>query len=243
MTYLACCSFGVSVKLSWSMYSSGIRAVFVRSRCLSTLFNSFWTHSAAPGTIGASLCGLESNWVTKVWLSSPFSSRSDSLSSYSFVMCRMNALPSGLRFLLLVKALAYCVNWFELIVASTARNGGPLMNFVLQFISGLNAFSQGYPRIRRSHPRSAMINLIIRDVSPWNTAMGSQCLISPPQLSDPSTFLIPMGWLSSNGLTPSFFAVQMSMQFSFAPQSTRAFSWIIPLRVTNSSGSQTSLAM
>ena len=192
---------------------------------------------------GADWCFLGSYVVMKVWLSSPSSPRSDSLSSYSSVMCWMKALPSGLKFHLWVKVLAYGVRWSEFIVASMARNGGPLTNFVIQLIFGLNSFSQGYPRIRRSLPRLVIRNLIIFDVSPWKIAMGSQCLIIPPRLSDPSTFRSPIGESNSKGLTPSLFAVVMSMQFSLAPQSISAFSVVIPCHLTNSSGSQTSLAM
>jgi hypothetical protein len=192
--------------------------------------------SAAPGTIGASLCGLGSNWVTKVWLSSPFSSRSDSLSSYSFVRCRMNGLPFGLRYLLRVKALACVTRSLGAMVVSVARKGGPFTNFFGQSIVGLNSRNHGYPRIIRSHLRSTMRNLSIRAFPPWNTVTGSQYFTIPPRLSVPSTFLIPIGSGSSLGLIPSFCAVLMSIQFSLAPQSTSAFSVTILRRVTKSSG-------
>ena len=221
----------------------GICMVFVRSRYFSTLFSSFLMRSAAPSGNGADLCFLWSKVVTKVWFSSPSSPSADSLSSYSSVICQINALLSGLKFLLLVKALAYGVRWFGFIVVLTARNGGPLTNFVIQLIFGLNSFSQGYLRIKRSLPKLVTRNLIIFDVSPWKTATGSQCLIIPSQFSDPSTFRSPMGESNSRGLTPSLFAVLMSMQFSLALQSISAFSVVIPCRPTNLSGSQTSLAM
>jgi hypothetical protein len=182
--------------------------------------------SAAPSGNGADLCFLGSYVVTKVWLSC--CPGSGSSSSYSSVMCRIWALPLGLKFHLSLKVLVYHVNWFGFIVASTARNGGPLMNFIIQFIFRLKSLSQGYLRIRQSRPRSVMMNLSMRDISPWNIATGSQCLTVPPLLSDLSMFLMLIGGSSSCGLILSFFAVRMSMQFSFAPQSTRAFSWTIP---------------
>jgi hypothetical protein len=199
-------------------------------------------HSAAPGTIGASLCGLGSNWVTKVWLSFPSSSRSDSLSSYSLVMCQIKALPFGLRYLRRVNVLACVTRSLGAIVVSAARKGGPLTNFFGQSMVGLNSRNHGYQSIIQSHPRSTMRNLSIRALPPWNTATGNQYFTILPRLSVPSMFLIPIGLGSSLGLIPSFCAVLMSIQFSLAPQSTNAFSATIPHRVTKSSGIQISLA-
>jgi hypothetical protein len=72
--------------------------------------------------------------------------------------------------------------------------------------------------------------------------MGNQYFTILPRLSVPSTFLRPIGSGNSLGLTPSFCAVLMSIQFSLAPQSIKAFSATIPHRVTKSSGIQISLA-
>ena len=71
---------------------------------------------------------------------------------------------------------------------------------------------------------------------------GSQYFTILLQLSIPSTFLRPIGSGNNLGLTPSFCAVLMSIQFSLAPQSIKAFSAAIPHHVTKSSGIQISLA-
>jgi hypothetical protein len=130
-----------------------------------------------------------------------------------------------------------------LIVASAARNAGPLMNFLGQSIVGLNCCSQGYLKIIQSLPRSMIRNLSMCALPPWNMAIGSQYLIHPPRLSVPSTFLIPIGHGRSLGLIPSLWAVQISIQFLLALLSISAFSLTIPQCVTNSNDNQISLAM
>jgi hypothetical protein len=110
-------------------------------------------------------------------------------------------------------------------------------------MSGLKCWNQGYPKIMQSLPRSTIRNVSMHALSPWNIAIGSQCLIHPPQFSVPLTFLIPMGWSKSRGLIPSLCAVLMSMQFLLAPLSISAFSSTIPQCVTNLKGIQISLAM
>ena len=155
----------------------------------------------------------------------------------------MRALPLGFRYCRQVNLLACLSRSLGSIVASAVRNGGPLMNFVGQSMSGLNSQSQGYPKIIRSHPRSIIRNFNIFAIPPWNIAIGSQYFIHPPQLSVPLTFLIPIGYSRSLGLMPNLWAIQISIQFLLAPLSTSAFSSTIPCRVTNSKDNQISLAM
>ena len=135
--FRACCSFIVSVKSSSSVVMSGRCAVLVRSRCLSTLFSSFLIRPAAPSGSGADLCFLGSYMVTKVWLSS--CPGNGSSSSYSSIMCRINARPLGFRYLRWVKVHACVIRSFGAIVASATRNGGPLTNFLGQSMLGLNS--------------------------------------------------------------------------------------------------------
>ena len=72
--------------------------------------------------------------------------------------------------------------------------------------------------------------------------MGNQSFTHPPQLSVPSTFQSPIGWGSSLGLIPNFWAVLMSIQFLLALLSTSPFSLTIPRHVTKSKDNQISLA-
>ena len=141
-TCRACCSFIVSGKSSCSDWLvSGICAVFVRLRYFSTRFSSVWIHSRAPRGSGAEWCFRGSNVVTKVWSSICPGSRLSS--SYSPGMCHISARPLGLRYLLRVKSFVWLTKLFGSIVASVARNGGPLMNFVGQSILGLNSRNHG----------------------------------------------------------------------------------------------------
>ena len=96
---LACCSLIVSAKsslLSWVVVCHNC-AVLVKSRYFSTLLSSFLMRLAVPSGSGADLCFCGSNWVTKVWLSSPFSSRSDLLSSYSIRHVSDEGSPVGIK--------------------------------------------------------------------------------------------------------------------------------------------------
>jgi hypothetical protein len=212
-------------------------------RCTLTRLALFSAQSLATEMSG-DCSGVSSlNCVSIIWhmcCSFGVSSRSSSL--YSVGRCQIRACPLVCRYLCLVNLLVCVSSSSGSIVASAARKDGPLMNFFGQLISRLNCWNQGYLNIIQSLPRSMIRNLSMCALPPWNMAMGSQYLIHPPQLSVPSTFLIPIGHSRSLGLIPSLWAVRISIQFLLAPLSMSAFSLTIPQCVTNSNDNQISLA-